>query len=68
MADPVVVECSSACTVTLEISAPLLNLTTAEAAELAVPMIAVLALGWGFRMLIKTMNHASGGSGSSDPE
>lgn len=67
MADPVVIECSSACTVTLEVSAPLLNLTTAEAAELAVPMIAVLALGWGFRMVLKTMNHA-GGSGPSDSE
>jgi hypothetical protein len=67
MADPTVIECSSACTVTVEFTAPLLNLTTADAMELMVPMIGVLVVGWGFRMVIKVMTQA-GGSVPSDPE
>lgn len=67
MADPTVIECSTACTVTLQVSSPLFDLTTADAMVLVAPILTVWALGWGFRMLIKTMNHA-GGSGSNDPE
>jgi len=67
MADPTVIECSSACTVTVEFTTPVLNLSTDEAAALAVPILLVWAAGWAFRMVIKTMNQASG-SGSGDSE
>jgi hypothetical protein len=66
MADPTVIECSSACTVTVEFTAPLLNLTTADALELLGPMLTVLIAGWAFRMVIRVMNTAGGSSPRDD--
>lgn len=66
MADPVYVQCSSSCTVTLDVSAPLLDLTTDDAGQLALAMITVLGVGWAFRILVKTLGTAGGGSGGDE--
>jgi hypothetical protein len=58
MADPVTIECSSACIVTVvhELSLPPMQLTTAEGAQIAIAIVAIWAVGFGFRALIRTLN------------
>lgn len=58
MADPTVIECPSACTVTVvhELSLPPLQLDTADGAAIAGAVLAVWAVGWAFRMLIRALN------------
>lgn len=58
MADPVVIQCSSACTVQVEFTTPLLSLTAEEGGLIGVAMVGVLAVAWGVRMVIKAMNAA----------
>jgi hypothetical protein len=64
MADPVVIECSTACTVTLvhELSLPPLQLSADEGAVIAGAILAIWAVGWGFRALIQTLRHTDGNS------
>jgi len=62
MADPVVIDCSSACSVTLQISNPLLDLTTDDGGQIALAVMAVWIVGWAFRMVIRAMREASGGA------
>lgn len=58
MADPTVIECATACTVTVvhELSLPPLQLDTADGAAIAGAVLAVWAVGWAFRMLIRALN------------
>ena len=64
MADPVVIECSTACTVTVvhELSLPPLQLSAEEGAVIASAILAIWAIGWGFRALIQTLKHTDGNS------
>ena len=64
MADPVVIECSTACTVTVvhELSLPPLQLSADEGAVIASAILAIWAIGWGFRALIQTLKHTDGNS------
>ncbi len=55
MADPTVVECASACTVTVvhELSLPPLQLEPAEATQIAVAILGVWVIGWAVRQLVR---------------
>lgn len=58
VAEPVLINCSSSCTVTVvhELSIPPLQLDAAEGAAIAGAVLAIWAIGWAFRMLIQTLN------------
>lgn len=58
MPEPTVIDCPSACTVTVvhELSLPPLQLDAAEGAAIAGAVLAVWAVGWCFRALIRTLN------------
>ena len=62
MADPVVIDCATACTVTVvhELSLPPLQLDAAEGAAIAGAVLAIWAIGWAFRALIQTLRHTDG--------
>ena len=64
MANPVVIECATACTVTVvhELSLPPLQLSADEGAVIAGAILAIWAIGWGFRVLIQTLKHTDGNS------
>ena len=64
MADPVVIECTTACTVTVvhELSLPPLQLSADDGAVIASAILAIWAIGWGFRALIQTLKHTDGNS------
>ena len=68
MADPVVIECTTACTVTVvhELSLPPLQLSADEGAVIASAILAIWAIGWGFRALIQTLKHTDGSSTSEE--
>ncbi len=63
MADPITIDCASACTVTVvhELVFPPFNLTLEEAGQLALAIIGVWIVGWAVRMVMKTMRSAGGG-------
>lgn len=60
MADPVVIDCASACTVTVvhELSLPPLQLSPEEGAQIAGAVLLVWATGWGIRMVARALNSA----------
>lgn len=62
MADPVVIDCASACTVTVvhELSLPPLQLDAADGAQIAGAVLAVWATGWAIRVAIRTLNSSDG--------
>lgn len=62
MADPTVIECATACTVTIvhELSLPPLQLTAQEGGMVAVAVVSVMAVGWGVRMVIRTLRSDEG--------
>ena len=64
MADPVAIECTTACTVTVvhELSLPPLQLSADDGAVIASAILAIWAVGWGFRALIQTLRHTDGNS------
>lgn len=64
MADPVVIECTTACVVTVvhELSLPPLQLSAEDGAAIAGAILAIWAIGWGFRALIQTLKHTDGNS------
>ena len=68
MADPTVNDCAGACTVTVvhELSLPPLQLSASEGALIAGAVLAVWAVGWAFRMLIRTLNIDGNSSTSSE--
>lgn len=57
MADPTVIDCAAACTVTVvhELVFPPFQLTTEEAGMLALAIVGVWTVGWGVRMAMKAM-------------
>lgn len=59
VADPVSISCGSACTVTVvhELALPPLQLEPAEAAQVAVAILAVWAAGFGIRELIRVVRN-----------
>lgn len=69
MADPTVIECATACTVTVvhELSLPPLQLDTADGAAIAGAVLAVWVVGWAFRMLIRAL-HIDGTSSTTNGE
>lgn len=69
MADSTVIECPGTCTVTVvhELSLPPLQLDTADGAAIAGAVLAVWAVGWAFRMLIRAL-HIDGNSSTSSEE
>ena len=68
MAEPTVIDCVSACTVTVvhELSLPPLQLSADEGAVIASAILAIWAIGWGFRALIQTLKHTDGNSTSEE--
>lgn len=64
MADPTVIDCATACTVTVvhELSLPPLQLTAEEGAAIASAILAIWAVGWGLRVLIQTLKNTDGNS------
>ena len=58
MAEPTVVDCAAACTVTVvhELSLPPLQIPVEDAAQIAGAVMVVWAAGWVIRMLIRTVN------------
>lgn len=65
MAEPTVIECPSACTVTVvhDLSIPLLQLSPAEAALISTPILVLWSIAWGVRQVIRLINQ----SGPSEP-
>lgn len=55
MAEPTVIECATACTVTVvhELSLPPLQLTAEQGALISSAVLLVWAAGWGIRMLVQ---------------
>ena len=68
MAEPVYLNCTGACTVTVvhEISIPPFQLNEVEGAQIAGAILAVWALGFGIRAVIQTLK--SGGISNSESE
>lgn len=58
MPDPVVIECTGSCTVTVvhELSLPPLQLTLAEGGQIAVAIVGLWATAWAFRMFIRALH------------
>ena len=66
MADPQVIQCAAACTVTVVHSLPLLEITVEEGAQIAGAVLAVWAIGWGFRVLVRVLKNTDGISSTSE--
>lgn len=68
MADPVVIDCPSTCTVTVqhEITLPVLNLSPAEGAAISSAILLVWAVAWAFRVLIQTIKSSDGNPTNED--
>lgn len=57
MADPAAVSCTDACAITLQLSgADILNIDTDGGAAIASSILVVWAVGYGFRLLIRTLS------------
>lgn len=68
MADPVVIECPTACTVTVvhDLALPPLQLTLEEGGKVAAAVLLVWATAYAIRMAIRTLNVDRKESTSSD--
>jgi hypothetical protein len=57
MADPQVIQCASACTVTVvhELTFPLLEITHEQGEQIALAIVSVWAVAWGIRQVIFTI-------------
>ena len=64
-----VINCDQACTITVqhELSLPPLQLDTADGAAIAGAVLAVWAVGWAFRMLVRALN-IDGNSSTTNEE
>lgn len=62
MADPQIIECTGACTVTVvhELALPVLSMSTDDAALISGAILLVWVVGFAFRMLIRALNVDSG--------
>lgn len=63
------VDCSTACTVTVvhELSLPPLQLSIADGAQIAGAIAAVWVVGWAIRMLVRAL-HVDGNSSTTESE
>lgn len=66
MADPQIIQCAAACTVTVVHSLPLLEMTVDEGAQIAGAVLAVWAAGWAFRALIQALRSDGNSSTQED--
>lgn len=68
MADPTVISCTSACTVTVvhELAFPVLDMSPAEGAAISSAILLVWAVGYGFRTLVKTLKTTDGNQPESE--
>ena len=66
MADPQVIQCAAASTVTVVHSLPLLEMTVEEGAQIAGAVLAVWAVGWAFRALIQALRSDGNSSTQED--
>ena len=68
MADPQIIQCVGDCTVTVvhEFALPLLDLSLGDAAQISSAVLLVWAVGYGFRVLIRTLNSVDGISTNED--
>ncbi|MET3181115.1 UNVERIFIED_ORG: hypothetical protein ABIC43_004284 [Variovorax guangxiensis] len=64
MADPQVIECSSACTVTVvhDFNLPVFNLTVEQGAQISGAILWVWAIGWCIRQLVKLVQTSDASS------
>lgn len=64
MAEPISITCPGACTVTVthELSLPPLQLDESGGAQIALAILAIWAIGWGFRVLIQMLRKTDGES------
>jgi hypothetical protein len=62
------IQCTSACTVTVqhEITLPLLDLSPEEGAAISSAILLVWAVAWGFRALIQTIKTSDGNQPTED--
>lgn len=67
MADPQVIVCEQACTLTVqhELALPVLDLSPGDAGLISGAILLVWVVGYAFRMLIRTLN-IDGGSTSTE--
>lgn len=67
MADSSVIQCSQACTVTVqhEIVTPILSLSADEGAAIAGAILAVWVVGFAFRLLVRSLRDTDGNSSST---
>lgn len=68
--DPTTVTCSSACTVTLVLDAefPPFNLSESDGAQIAGAILAVWALAWAYRVLVRHLRTSDGATEPHDGE
>ncbi len=68
MADPQVIVCEQACTVTVqhELRIPVLDLSLAEGGAISSAVLLVWVAGWAFRMLIRTLRDTDGNQPTSE--
>ncbi|MBN9365723.1 MAG: hypothetical protein J0H59_01675 [Comamonadaceae bacterium] len=66
MADPQIIQCAAACTVTVVHSLPLLEMTVDEGTQIAGAVLAVWAAGWAFRALIQALRSDGNSSTQED--
>lgn len=68
MADPIQINCGSACTVTVvhELSLPPLQLDEAAGAQIAGAILAVWAVGYGIRLVIQALKSDGNINSESD--
>ena len=57
MADPQIIQCASACTVTVvhELTFPLLEITHEQGEQIVLAIVSVWAVAWGIRQVILTI-------------
>lgn len=62
------IQCTSACTVTVqhEITLPLLDMSPAEGAAISSAILLVWAVAWAFRALIQTIKTSDGNQPTED--
>lgn len=68
--NPVTVTCNGSCTVShvVTIDFPVFQLDTADASLIAGAILAVWAVGWAFKMLIRTLNLSDGNSSTQESD
>lgn len=55
---PTTIQCDAACEVTLVLSTPWQSLTAAEGVQISAAILLVWVVGWGFRVLIRTLKES----------